>query len=302
MLDDRRLVAAVACNLCATSFDAAEQRLLVKDGHPIVRCPSCGLVSRETLPTAAEVDDLYGSDYFAAAHGELGHEGYLDYVGDAEAHRANARRRLERLARFGSPGPLLDVGCAAGFFVDEARRAGWDARGIDVSAEMVDWGVRELGANLAVGTLADERGSGTESCISMWDYVEHALDPRGDVERAYGLLRPGGLLALSTGDVGSALARVSLERWHLLTPRHHNYYFSADTMHRLLRSCGYDVVYLGHPGAVFPLRYLAHKAGLVLDVSPVHALARRIDRSRRGSWTLPVNLFDVLTVIARRPA
>jgi predicted Zn finger-like uncharacterized protein len=301
MLDDRRLVTTVACNLCETSFASDEHLLLVKDGHAIVRCPSCGLVFRARLPTEEEVDALYGADYFAAASGELGHEGYLDYVGDEGAHRANARRRLARLARFATPGALLDVGCAAGFFVDEASRAGWDARGIDVSAGMVEWGVRHLGARLEVGTFADEKQGRTESCITMWDYLEHALDPRGDVELAYTRLRPGGVLALSTGDVGSALARLSLRRWHLLTPRHHNFYFSGATMRRLLRTVGFDVVYLGHPGSVFPLRYLAHKAGLVLDLSPVHAAARRIDESSAGSWTLPVNLLDVMTVIARRP-
>ena len=49
------------------------------------------------------------------------------------------------------PGPLLDVGCAAGFFVDEATRTGWQARGVDVSRPMVDWARARLGADLRLG-------------------------------------------------------------------------------------------------------------------------------------------------------
>lgn len=271
------------------------------DGHAIVRCPGCGLVQRAVFPTPDELRALYDVDYFTASAGSLGAEGYLDYVADEEVHRANARRRLRLLGRHVAPGPLLDVGCAAGFFVDEARRAGWLARGVDVSEPMVAWGVEHLAADLAVGTLADLDPGEPESCITMWDYLEHAIDPRGDVQAALARLRPGGVLVLSTGDAGSPVARLSLRRWHLMTPRHHNVFFSRATIRRLLTSVGFEVVSVGAPASVYPIRYLAHKAGLVLDARPVHAVARRVATSRAGSVPLPVNLFDVMTVVARRP-
>ena len=168
---------------------------------------------------------------------------------------------------------------------------------------MVEWGRGHTSADIRVGTLDDMPPDRIESCITMWDYIEHALDPRGDVEQAYSRLRPGGVLALSTGDAGSALARLSLERWHLMTPRHHNYFFTEATMRRLLESAGFEVVYLGHPAAVFPFRYLAHKACLTADLShPRTRCARRLARSPFGARTVPVNLWDVMTVVGRRPA
>jgi SAM-dependent methyltransferase len=297
----RRDPRAVTCNLCGASFATASAVALVKDGLTIVRCPRCELLFRAWLPHPSEVPDLYGSEYFKAADGSLGYEGYLDYVGDADVHRLNARRRLRRLARFARPGTLLDVGCAAGFFVAEAGEAGWDARGIDVSASMVEWGREHLGADIDVGSLVEGRRHRAESCITMWDYIEHAVDPRGDLERAYELLEPGGLLAISTGDAASSLARISLRRWHLMTPRHHNFFFSTRTLQRLLRDIGFEVVDLGRPGSVFPLRYLAHKACLAVDLRPATTLASRLERSRLGAIRLPMNLWDVITVVARRP-
>ena len=135
----------------------------------------------------------------------------------------------------------------------------------------------------------------------MWDYLEHAIDPRADVAEAYARLRPGGILALSTGDAGSLLARFSLARWHLMTPRHHNFFFTPWTIGLLLGSVGFEIVAIGHPAAVFPVRYLAHKAHLALDVRPVDSVARRLARSRLGARAIPVNLWDVMTVVARRP-
>lgn len=293
-------MSARPCPVCAAPLEP-DRPLFVVDGHAIVRCSECGLVQRAVFPTPDELEALYAADYFVAAEGSLGAEGYLDYVADADVHRANARRRLRLLARHTTSGRLLDVGCAAGFFVDEARRLGWTARGIDVSAPMVSWGAEHLDAELAVATLVDLLPGEPEGCITMWDYLEHSIDPRSDVGAAFARLRPGGVLALSTGDAGSLLARLSLPRWHLMTPRHHNVFFSRTTIRRLLESVGFEVVSIGAPASVFPLRYLAHKGGLVVDRRPVHAVSKRLARSRLGGVAVPVNLWDVMTVVARRP-
>jgi SAM-dependent methyltransferase len=256
------------------------------------------LTFRAHLPTASDLASIYDDAYFAGTT----RDGYLDYVGDADVHRLNARKRLARLNCLTTRGCLLDVGCAAGFFVDEAQRDGWSAVGVDVSHPMVAWGQSHTEARLSVGTLIDFPRDGTPlSCITMWDYLEHTLDPRADVEDAFSRLSPGGIIALSTGDVGSLLARLSLRRWHLMTPRHHNYFFSARTLTTLLRSCGFELVQLSRPAAVYPLRYLAHKACLVLNVGLLDAVAERIAASTVGTIRVPVNLWDVITVVARRP-
>lgn len=266
----------------------------VKDGYEIVRCPSCGLLFRADLPTEADLDEIYGPEYFQG-----GAEGYLDYLADEEVHRLSARRRLDLLERVVPRGRLLDVGAAAGFFVDEARTRGWDAAGIDVSAPMVEWGSRELQVPLERKLLAGLADDAFDA-VTMWDYIEHALDPAADLRRARELLRPGGVLALSTGDAATFVARVSGSRWHLLTPRHHNFFFSAATLSRLLAQSGLQLVSLDHRGSRYPLRYLVHKSRTLVPARALDALTGRLARSRLGAVALPVNLRDIVTVVARR--
>ena len=248
---------------------------------------------RRRLPAREELDEIYAPEYFAYRAGDPV-DGYADYLGDTERHREAARRRLSLIERFtASRGRLLDVGTAAGFFVDEAIRAGWAAEGIDVASHIVEWGQRELGVPLRVGELAAVEGPETFAAVTMWDYIEHSLDPVGELAKSNELLARGGILALSTGDRDSAVARLFQSRWHLLTPRHHNFFFSARTLERLLERSGFDVAWQGHPGARYSLAHLAYK-------SAPAAMAKRITASRLGRLSLPVNLFDIVTVVARR--
>jgi hypothetical protein len=266
---------------------------MTKDGFELVSCERCGLLMRAKLPSRDELDEIYAPDYFKH-DSDHAVDGYADYLADAERHREAARRRLELIARFAPErGRLLDVGAAAGFFVDEASRAGWDAEGIDVAPHIVEWGRRELGVDLSVGDVSGLEASGEYRVVTMWDYIEHSLDPPGELAKCNELLADGGTVALSTGDLDSFAARVSRSRWHLLTPRHHNFFFSAGTLTRLLDREGFMIVWVGHPGSRYSLAHLTLKLGL-------DGLARRLAGSRAGRYSLPVNLFDIVTVVARK--
>jgi hypothetical protein len=278
-----------ACVVCGGDLVPAR----VQDGFELVSCTTCGMLMRRSLPEPADLPEIYAPEYYEYRP-ERPVRGYADYLGDAERHRETARRRLALLGRFAQHrGKLLDVGAAAGFFVDEARRAGWDAEGVDVAEHMVEWGRRELGAPLRAGDVDAVAGDGSFAVVTMWDYIEHALDPRSDLARAHELLAADGVLALSTGDLGSLVARASGSRWHLLTPRHHNFFFSKRTLVELLERTGFEALWLGHPGARYSLAHIAHK-GLPRRV------AHRLAASRVGRRSVPLNLFDIVTVVARR--
>ena len=292
------------CVLCAASFDADENVRWVRHGFAIVRCPSCGLLFRRDLPTKEELDEIYGVSYFQGSPDGSG-TGYLDYIGDETLHRQAAQRRLALIERTDPHrGRLLDVGAAAGFFVAEAQAHGWEAGGLDVSEAMVRWGREHLGVPLELGMLASAEAGpeGSLDVLTMWDYIEHSIDPVGEVREARRLLKPGGLFALSTGDAATLVARISGRRWHLLAPEYHNYFFTASTLTRLLEENGFEVVSFDHRGSRYPLGYLVHKLRTVADWRILDTLTRRLAESRVGSLAAPVNLWDIATVVARRSA
>jgi SAM-dependent methyltransferase len=258
------------------------------------------MLMRARLPATGELEAIYAPDYFKAS-AEDSADGYADYLADAERHREAARRRLSLIARFAATrGRLLDVGAAAGFFVDEAIRAGWEAEGIDIAPHVVEWGRRELDVPLRIGGVTSVEEPGAFEVVTMWDYIEHSLDPVGELARSNELLADKGLVALSTGDLESVAARLSRSRWHLLTPRHHNFFFSSRTLVQLLERSGFEVAWVGHPGARYSLAHLAYKLDRGVRTGVTTAAARRIATSRLGRYSLPLNLFDIVTVVARK--
>lgn len=291
--------AATACNLCGAHVPIASSTRWLKDGLAIVQCPSCSLVFRGRLPEVEEVERIYGASYFAGGQEDEGGTGYGDYLAEADNHRATARRRLRLLAAHVEPGRLLDVGCAAGFFLDEARKLGWTARGLDVSPEMTHH-ARSLGLDVVTGRFDQFHDDAPLRAITMWDTIEHVLDPRAELDHAARILEPGGILALSTGDVESLVARLSGRSWHLLTPAHHNYFFSPTTLRRYLSESGLRVELVRHLGGRYSVGYLLHKTKTVVGNPGARAVLTRAARSRLARADVPVNLFDIVTVVARR--
>jgi 2-polyprenyl-3-methyl-5-hydroxy-6-metoxy-1,4-benzoquinol methylase len=289
----------VRCDLCRSQV-GPEAVVFVKDGHEIARCPGCGLIFRRDLPEASDLPRLYGEDYFRADSEEATGVGYLDYLADEETHRRNAHRRLRLLEKFQQPARLLDVGCAAGFFVAEASEKGWDASGIDLAVGPTAWGRDQLGVTLETGQFLDLRPQGEFDAITMWDYLEHTLRPRAEIERAAALLRKGGILALSTGDADSRVAKLSGQRWHLLTPRHHNFYFTPRTLGRYLEESGLDVLTTRYFWSFYSIAYLGHKLQTMSESKPVQRGADLLSHDAFRRVGMPVNLWDIMTVVARK--
>jgi 2-polyprenyl-3-methyl-5-hydroxy-6-metoxy-1,4-benzoquinol methylase len=221
------------CLVCAA---AGSRSKLAVGGYSIVKCISCGFEWVDPRPSAEQLSTFYGDErYFAGCEA-----GYADYEAEEPGHRRLARRRLAWMERRLPSGRLVDLGCGPGFFVDEAARRGWSAWGAEISAPMRH---RAAARGLRVLAADDERGLAELTpldAVTMWEYVEHVLDPAAELSRAAGLLRPGGVLALSTPNVAHRLASSDPARWPEYKPPAHLSFFDATTLSRLLERAGFD--------------------------------------------------------------
>ena len=166
---------------------------------------------------------------------------------------------------------------------------------------MASYARNELGLKVHDVPFADvELEPEAFDAVTMWDYIEHSTDPLGDLRRAARVLRPGGLLLISTGDAGSVVARASGPRWHLLTPRHHNFFFTRDSLERALRTAGFSVRGTAYPSNLYSVYYLVHKLRTLADIAVLRQLSTRLGGMRVGALAIPVNLYDIMVVSGSR--
>ena len=125
-------------------------RLFGKDGWPVARCPACGLVYVDADASIARRSiEIYGRDYY---EGEV----FDDYLGERDARLASGRARAARLAALVPGGRLLDLGCAAGFFL-HAASAHYAVTGVEVSAFASQHARDEFGHRVFTGEIFDAR-------------------------------------------------------------------------------------------------------------------------------------------------
>ncbi|MGE5184621.1 MAG: class I SAM-dependent methyltransferase, partial [Acidobacteriota bacterium] len=183
--------------ICVACGNSVSRGLYEVRGFSIVRCSGCGL-ARTELPTGFDPDAIYTEAYFQGGH----HDGYADYAGSAGDLRREFRRTLETLPVRG--GKLVEIGCAYGFFLDEARAAGFDAYGVEVS-DAARTAAQSRG-HVVARSLGELAGHGPFDAAVMLDVIEHLARPDEILGELRGLRRPGAPLVITTGDFGSPLA------------------------------------------------------------------------------------------------
>lgn len=219
------------CGLQATTAHAS------RNGFKIVCCQNDGLIF--VSPRPVNLEPFYDERYYNGKLPGSYADNYISYATENYIPVWNARlEAIEEILKEGNQ--LLDVGCATGEFLRVARQRGWTVSGIELSAWAVE-AAKDL-YNLAViqGGLPDSRlPCGSYDAVTMWDCIEHLSDPRKVLLDIRRLLRPTGVLMLSTGAIVHKDPKLT-SKWYY--PPWHLYYFAEPTIRELLVACGYDVV------------------------------------------------------------
>ena len=124
---------------------------------------------------------------------------------------------------------MLDVGCASGHFLQEARQAGWSIAGVEPSETPHAKARETLGTNAELYCSTLEHANlepASFDALTLWDVLEHCCpDPKAGFMKLCGsLLKPGGKLLLNVPDPDSFEARLLGRRWPLLLAEHLNYF------------------------------------------------------------------------------
>lgn len=279
---------ARAMTSCAACGEPSARQLFVKNGCAVFRCERCGL--GRTDAAGFDPKAYYTEDYFSGGH----EDGYGDYRAEEPVLRRQFARTVEFIRGFVPGGRLLELGCAYGFFLQEAKPY-FDVTGIELAEDAAAY-ARANGSHVISGIADDATLAplGMFDVIVLLDVIEHLPDPRTTLTLCDKHLNPDGIIVITTGDFGSLYARLSGKGWRLMTVPQHLWFFTRESMHGLARQLGLRIDRFDHPWKIVPLTLILFQLRRMLGFKPVR---------ERGAAAVgvPVNLFDAMRVVLRKP-
>lgn len=220
--------------------------------YDLARCQNCGVLWDARPPSAKK---QFEEDYFISKDIK---DGYTNYTEGMKVNRLTFTERLKRIIKkTGKTGKLLDVGCALGDCLIEAKNLGWkNPCGIDPSYYACKIS-KKRAVNVKKGTLRNvDLKPNYFDIILYQDVIEHINDPLEELSIIHRILKPGGWLFIVTPDIDSWWAKILRSRWYHYRPGDHVIYFSRKSLVTVLKRANFTNLETGKTYHTMSLAYI----------------------------------------------
>jgi SAM-dependent methyltransferase len=282
-----------SCAICGSwgrDIGVVESQMNGRQFH-LAHCDQCKF-SWVTDPRT-DFANIYSDDYYAGK----GADKHVNYVFDAchcdETAQAYEWRGIleyvSTLTALREDIRWLDYGCGSGGLVNYLRTRGFlNAVGFEQG-----WALPLLDRLRVphIGPADIDAHAATFDVVTATEVLEHSVAPLQDLHAARLLLRPGGLLFLTTGN--SRPFRGRMASWRYVNPDVHVSFFEPETLSHALRLTGFRPAFPGF-GPGWPCIYRA-KLHRVFRVRRRHAAAAIVP------WPLLSRVLERRYQLARQP-
>lgn len=249
------------CDLCGSAGEIVQTGVTDPDGTldgtwSFRRCanPACGVCWLDPAPPPHELWKAYttyhthtrkSGDRLAKAMLSLVHR-FIKF-GLLPLWMANGLKQEADCLRFMTlehepAGKLLDVGCGGGRFLNRMKKRGWQVEGIDFDAQAIEKAIARYGIKAHVGDLAQcALPSNSFDVITMSQTIEHLYEPNATLIESLRILKPGGLLVMTTPNANSIGAGEFGAFWRGWEAPRHLHLFSVESLRRLTQRAGFEV-------------------------------------------------------------
>jgi SAM-dependent methyltransferase len=244
--DNRYLAVMGTCSICGGKPSRVGDVIGKWSGRrfEVQRCGECRFVF--VANPWVDYAEIYGDLYYAGG----GADPMVSYLHEFDNPNTTIRNLewngirqvVASLLEIQPSTRWLDYGCGTGGLVMYLR----GTHGIDAVGHEEGWSLQRLRASgvplLEAGQLESEAGS--FDVITAIEVIEHVQDPVAELVRIRRLLRPGGLLFLTTGNAKPHAN--DLLSWPYLIPEIHISLFEPTTLARAMEEAGLEPDFPGY--------------------------------------------------------
>jgi SAM-dependent methyltransferase len=271
------------CEICGTEKN--EKRMYSKWGYDILKCLNCN-TGRTQIVKDLNIEAIYTESYFQGGQ----KDGYSDYIGSETILNKEFEHVLRRIKKLKKNGKLLEIGCAYGFFLNQAKLF-YETVGIEISKDAADYATKK--GNLVYNSTINKETInkiGNYDVVVMLDVIEHLNTPHSDFDTITKNLNPQGIIYITTGDFTSLLSKLSGKNWRLMTPPQHLFFFSKKGIIKFLNRYDIEVMEIRYP-------WKNVSFGLILYQVFSRLGLKSFASNKLNRFGIPVNLFDAMTII-----
>ena len=263
--------------------------------NEIVKCLECGHVYAKLEISNEELKNLYKYDYFDT-------DEYHDYKAEVISIKKNLKRLLKIITKnTGNPSnkTLVEVGSAYGYFVGEARFLFKKVIGTEIAKEPAEYASNELGLDVRNLDILDWNFDNQKIVIvCLWDVIEHLYSPNKYLNKISESLDFDSLIALTTPDIGSLVAKIRKENWRQIHPPTHIHYFNKETITHILKINGFEIIHYGHFGRYRTLGMIFYIIFVLRIKMPI--FFKLLVFFKHDKVITYLNLYDEMIVIAKK--
>ena len=210
---------------CTACGNTQSKTVLCKDSLSLQQCLNCG-----TIFLGGYSDDFVPELYaYYEKYTKLRKEDVFDTITSARCQDL-----LEWFSRVGIGRKALDVGCGLGQFVEMANMNGWKAEGLELSKDAVGFARRQGLPVKELDFLSAEIKPNSYDLVTLFEVIEHVPNPLEFLCRAGEVVRPGGLVYLTTPSFASVDRFLLGKDWKIIHPEHLTY-FTPHTLRVLVK-------------------------------------------------------------------
>lgn len=218
------------CNKPTQSFFVGKTQL--------IKCSECGLIASASIPTEAERVQYYTHTYSLTAESAVNRSIAEMRRWSRLPEQLKLLRDIAALKK--APAKILDIGCDKAYFLDEARRYGYDAFGVEPSQS-----AREYARRIGIPMYAHLSEVKDKHDIAvLWHSLEHSGNPMETVRHIYSLLNDDGIIAIRVPDFGNFWSVLLKQNWLWFQPDNHYYHFTKESLAALVLKAGFSIVSL----------------------------------------------------------
>lgn len=221
----------IKCIFCDTESNNV---VIEENGYKGKKCPKCGLIFISPRPSFDEILNLYGHD---DAHISAQSHIFADF-----RNRLFARHHLRLIRSFIRSGTLLEIGAGAGYFLDEARKIGFNPHGLEFNPIQSNYIKNNLSIPCEESPVNTSIFQGTQfDVIYHCDVVSHFFDPISDFTNINKIMKDDSFLIFETGNLGE-VNPIYYKYFQRFQYPDHLFFFSTSNLVNLLEKTGFDFI------------------------------------------------------------